>query len=70
MFEEFEYNVLECGHTPNTYKSPGICQKCDKQFCERCLQLFDYRLLCPICTENKMEEFNWKTSSNAKYAVQ
>ncbi len=57
MKEKIEFVTLECGHSVNPNVALGVCTKCSKKSCAKCLQLIDGMLLCPSCfvkfTNNK-----------------
>jgi hypothetical protein len=55
MIGEFESLILSCGHSINSYKGFGVCQKCWKKTCGQCLILVDNLLLCPQCFKENME---------------
>lgn len=46
MEGDFEFVVLSCGHSINSYRGFGICQECCKKTCGQCLILVDGLILC------------------------
>jgi len=48
---EIKFVVLDCGHTVIPEVGMGICSKCGKTCCGRCLQTVDGELFCPECFE-------------------
>lgn len=58
MEDEFESVVLSCGHSINAYSGLGICSKCRKKTCGKCLQIIDEVILCPKCFAEKVGESN------------
>lgn len=56
MYEEFESIVLKCGHSINSYKTLGVCHKCNNKCCEMCLQLIDDVLVCPKCFDGVIND--------------
>lgn len=55
MIGDFETVTLSCGHSLNSYNGLGVCSKCWKNGCGKCLQLINDELLCPKCFTEKME---------------
>ena len=55
MIGDFETVTLSCGHSLNSYRGLGVCSKCWKKGCGKCLQLVDDSLLCPKCFTERME---------------
>lgn len=55
MIGDFETVTLSCGHSLNSYRGLGVCQKCWKKSCGQCLALVDDMLLCPTCFAERME---------------
>ena len=49
MTDEFEAVMLGCGHSVNSYNGLGVCYRCNKKTCGKCLQLVVDELLCPRC---------------------
>ena len=49
MSDEFEAVMLSCGHSINSYNGLGVCYRCKKKNCGKCLQLVVDKLLCPNC---------------------
>lgn len=51
MVEKIKINLitLDCGHTVSSNQSSGYCSKCRKSSCQRCLQVVNGHLLCPVC---------------------
>jgi hypothetical protein len=49
--ETVELNLvtLDCGHAVAPDIGMGICIKCDRTCCSRCLQIIDGKLFCPDC---------------------
>ncbi|MGH9922074.1 MAG: hypothetical protein ACRD38_04930 [Nitrososphaerales archaeon] len=47
--EEIEFVTLPCGHSVNQHIPLGICSKCAKRSCAKCLQPLENCLLCPDC---------------------
>ena len=58
MIGDFETVTLSCGHSLNSYKGFGVCQRCWKKNCGQCLTLLDDLLLCPQFFKEKREEEN------------
>ncbi|MCP8315789.1 MAG: transposase [archaeon] len=46
---EIEFITLDCGHTVTPEIGIGVCSKCSKVCCSKCLQLIDEKLFCPEC---------------------
>lgn len=46
---EIKFLTLDCGHTVVPDIVIGVCCKCGKVCCSRCLQLFNGKLFCPKC---------------------
>lgn len=46
---EIKFVTLACGHTVDPNVGVGICNKCGKACCRKCLQLIDGKLYCPDC---------------------
>lgn len=55
MIDEFEIVTLSCGHAINSYNGLGVCHKCGKKTCGKCLQLLVDDLLCPKCFAKYMK---------------
>ena len=55
MIGDFETVTLACGHSLNSYKGFGVCQKCWRKTCGQCMTLVDEFLLCPECLKKKRE---------------
>jgi hypothetical protein len=55
MIDDFETVTLSYGHSLNSYKGFGICQKCWKKNCGQYLTLVDDLLLCPQCFKERRE---------------
>ena len=51
---DFETLTLSCGHSLNSHNGLGVCSKCWKKGCGKCLQLIDDQLLCPTCFANRI----------------
>ena len=54
MIGDFETVTLSCGHSLNSYNGLGVCSKCWKNGCGKCLQLINDELLCPRCFSEKI----------------
>ncbi len=54
MEEEFEAVLLHCGHSISTYNGVGVCSKCNKKNCGRCLTWINAELLCPRCFHDRV----------------
>jgi len=52
---EIEFVALGCGHSVNPRVGVGLCSKCGKICCSKCLQLFKDKLLCPSCFREEVE---------------
>ena len=46
---DIKFVTLDCGHTVAPNIGMGICSKCGKTCCSRCLQMIDGKLFCPEC---------------------
>ncbi|MEM3382797.1 MAG: hypothetical protein QW698_01960 [Nitrososphaerales archaeon] len=46
---EIKFIALDCGHTVTPEIGMGVCSKCGKVCCGKCLQLIDGKLFCPEC---------------------
>ncbi|WP_179369104.1 hypothetical protein [Candidatus Nitrosotenuis sp. DW1] len=56
--EEFESVVLSCGHSITSHAGLGVCNKCRRKVCGKCLQLIDEKNLCPKCFEEFIGDKN------------
>jgi len=52
---EIEVVTLSCGHSVNPNVGVGVCSKCGRLFCGKCLQILKDKLLCPSCFKEEVE---------------
>ncbi len=46
---ELTFVTLDCGHSVAPEVGMGVCSKCGKTCCSRCLQPVNGELFCPEC---------------------